>query len=89
MVNFCVAIFILKMKENTLHFRHIILYYFKKNKTQLKCKKKICAVYGAGAVTDPSVKSDFRSFTLEISHWTMMLQGWADQLKLTAIKLRH
>ena len=32
LVNFCITIFILKMEENTQHFWHIILYYFKKGK---------------------------------------------------------
>ena len=39
LVNFCAAILILKMEENT-HFQHIMLYYFKKGRTQLKCKKR-------------------------------------------------
>ena len=40
-MNFCIAIFILKMEENTQYFRHIMLYYFKKRlKLQLKCKKR-------------------------------------------------
>ena len=30
----------------------IMLYYFKKGKMQLKCREKIYAVYGEGAVTD-------------------------------------
>ena len=37
------------------HFWYIILYYFEtgKNATEMqKKKKKICAVYGEGAVTD-------------------------------------
>ena len=40
------------MKENTQHFLHIMLYFFKKVQ---KCNwnaKKICTVYGEGAVTD-------------------------------------
>ena len=41
------------MEENKQHFWHIMLYYFKKVTTQLKhTHKKICAVYGEGAVTD-------------------------------------
>ena len=53
LVNICVAILILKMKENT-HFLHITLYYFKKGKntTEMQKKKEICAVYEEGAVTD-------------------------------------
>ena len=52
LVNFCVAILILKMKEKEQHFQHILLYYFKKDKNATETEKKICAVYGEGAVTD-------------------------------------
>ena len=35
------------------HFWHIIwLYYFKKGKNATETQKKICTVYGDGAVTD-------------------------------------
>ena len=51
-MNFCVAILILKMEEKKQHFRHIMLYYFKKGKNATETQKKICAVYGEGAVTD-------------------------------------
>ena len=50
-MNFCVAILTLKMDENT-HFWHIMLYYFKKGKNATEMPKKICAVYGEGAVSD-------------------------------------
>ena len=33
-------------------FWHIKLYYFKKGKNATEMQKKICAVYGEGAVTD-------------------------------------
>ena len=52
LVNFCVAILILKMEEKKQHFWHIMLYYFKKGKTATETHKKICAVYGEGTVTD-------------------------------------
>ena len=52
LVNFCEAILILKMKEDIQHFHHIMLYYFKKGKNVTEMQKKICAVYGEGAVTD-------------------------------------
>ena len=53
-MNFCVSILILKMEENMQHFQHIMLYYFKKGKnaTEMQKTKKICAVYGEGAVAD-------------------------------------
>ena len=34
------------------YFWHIMLYYFKKDKSATKTQKKNCAVYGEGAVTD-------------------------------------
>ena len=37
--NFCVAILILKIEENT-HFWHIMLYYFKKGKHATETQKK-------------------------------------------------
>ena len=41
------------MEEYMPHFWHIMLYYFKKGKNNWNAKKKkICAVYGEGAVTD-------------------------------------
>ena len=40
------------MEENMQHFQHIMLYYFKKGKNTTETQKKICAVYGEGAVTD-------------------------------------
>ena len=40
------------MEENTQHFWHIVLYYFKKgqNATEMQKKRKVCAVCGEGAV---------------------------------------
>ena len=53
LVNFCAAILISKVKEDTQHFQHIMLYYFKKGKNTIEMQKReICAVYGEGAVTD-------------------------------------
>ena len=64
-MNFCVAILILKMEENTWHFQYIMLYYFKKceNTTEMQ-KKKICAVYGEGAVTDQMCQKWFAKFSV-------------------------
>ena len=53
LVNFCAAILILKIEENMKHFWCITLYYFKKGKNATETqKKKVCAVYGEGAVMD-------------------------------------
>ena len=48
----CLSILILKMEEKKQHFRHIMVYYFKKGRNATETHKKICAVYGEGAVTD-------------------------------------
>ena len=58
LVNFCVAILILKMEEKKQQFLHIMLYYFKKTEMH----KKICAVYGEGAVTDRTCQKWFAKF---------------------------
>ena len=41
LMNFCVAIIILKMKGKKQHFWHIILYYFKKGKNPTEMQNKI------------------------------------------------
>ena len=51
MVDFCVAILTLKI-EDTQHFQHISLHYFKKDKNMTETQRQICAVYGEVAVTD-------------------------------------
>ena len=58
MVNFCVAILILKMEEK----KHIMVYYFKKGKNETEAHKKSCAVYGEGAVTDRTCQKWFVKF---------------------------
>ena len=61
-MNFCAAILILKMEEDTQHFWHIMLYYFKKGKNTTEKPKKICAVYEEGAVTDGTCQELFAKF---------------------------
>ena len=61
-MNFGVATLILKMEENMQHFLHIMLYYFKKGKNTTETQKKICAVYGEGAVMDQTCQNGLRSF---------------------------
>ena len=75
-MNFCVAILILKMEENTQYFQYIMLYYFKKSKSTTEThKKKICAVYREGAVTDQMcqkwfVKFPAGDFSLDNAPWS-------------------
>ena len=44
------------------YFQHIMLYYFKKGKNAIEMQKKICAVYGEGAVTDQTCQKWFAKF---------------------------
>ena len=62
-MNFCVAILILKVEENTQHFWHVMFYYFKigKNATETHTQK-ICAVYGEVAVMDRTCQKWFAKF---------------------------
>ena len=50
------------MEGKKQHFRHIMLYYFKKGKNATETQKKICAVYGEGAVTDQTCQKWFEKF---------------------------
>ena len=38
-------------EENTSHFWHVMLYYFKKGKNTTETQRKICAMYGKVAMT--------------------------------------
>ena len=62
------------MEENTQHFQHIMLYYLKKGKNATEMQKRICAVYGEGAVTDQTwqkwfVKFHAGDFSLDNAPW--------------------
>ena len=80
LVNFCVAILILKLKSNifgTLCFTisflfFFLLYYLKRGKNATEMQKKICAVYGECAVTDQMYEKCLQSFVLGISCRTML-----------------
>ena len=58
-MNFCIAILLLKMEESMQHFQ---LYYFKKAKNTTEMQKKICAVYGEGAITGQTRQKWFVKF---------------------------
>ena len=88
-MNFCAAILILKTEEDTQHFWHIMLCYFKKGKNTTEMQKKICAVYGEGAMIGQPCQKWFSKFhAVRISHWTILHDG-VEQLRLVVIKLRH
>ena len=64
------------MEENMQHFQHIMLYYFKKSENTTEMQKKICAVYGEGAVTDERVKSGLQSFLVLPKFWLNNFLLW-------------
>ena len=68
-MNFCAAILILKIEEYMQHFQRVMLYYFKKGKNPTETKK-ICAVYGEGAVTDWTRQKWFAKFLRTIDIMT-------------------
>ena len=61
-MNFCVAILILKMKENMQHFWHIMFHFFQEGKIATELQTKICAEYGEGAVNDQMCQKWFMKF---------------------------
>ena len=50
-------------------FWRIMLYYFKKGKNASEIQKKICAVYGEGAMTDQTRQKWFVKFLGAIDIW--------------------
>ena len=89
LINFCVAILILKMEKNMQHFWHIMLYYSKKGKntTGMQNKRFVQCMEKALWLIKGN-KSGLWSFVLEISCWRM-LPNWRNQLKLIVIKSKH
>jgi len=50
------------MEENKVHFRHLMLFYFRKGKNAAQTAKKICIVYGDSAVAESTVLKWFTRF---------------------------
>lgn len=50
------------MEDNKLHFRHLMLFYFRKGENTTQATKEICAVYGEGALAERTVRKWFAKF---------------------------
>jgi len=50
------------MEENKVHFRHLMLFFYRKGKNATQMANKICAVYGEGAVAERTVRKWFAKF---------------------------
>ncbi|EFN80916.1 Histone-lysine N-methyltransferase SETMAR, partial [Harpegnathos saltator] len=44
------------------HFRHILLFYFRKGKKAAEAHKEICEVYGVGCITECTCQNWFKKF---------------------------
>jgi len=47
------------MEKQNEHFRHILLFYFRKGKSASKAHKKLCAVYGDEALKERQCQNWF------------------------------
>ena len=75
------------MEEKRQHFQHIRLYYFKKGKNSTETQRKICAVYGEGAVTDQMCQKWFARFRArdllldDVPRWGRPVEVDSDQIE--------
>ena len=47
------------LEENKVHFRHLMLFFYQKDKNATRAANKICAVYDKGAVAERIVRKWF------------------------------
>jgi len=50
------------MEENKVHFRYLMLFYFRKGKNAAQTENKICIVYGDHAVAESIIRKWFTRF---------------------------
>ncbi|EZA52196.1 hypothetical protein X777_08709 [Ooceraea biroi] len=50
------------MEENKEHFRHLMLFYYRKGKNASQATNSICSVYGEGALAERTVHKWFAKF---------------------------
>ena len=73
------------MKCKNEHFRHILLFYFRKGKNAAQDVKKLRDVYGEEALKTDSVEIGFKNSVLEIFH-SKMTNVQVGQIKLMITK---
>lgn len=52
----------LNMEENKEHFRHILLFYFRRGKKAAEAGREICTVYGTDAINEKTCQKWFQRF---------------------------
>ena len=72
------------MENQKEHYRHILLFYFRKGKNASQAHKKLCAVYDDEALKNGSVKIGLTNFVLVIFH-SKTKNALVVQLKLMTI----
>lgn len=50
------------MEENKIHYRHLMLFFYRKGKNATQTANKICTVYGKGALSGRTVRKWFARF---------------------------
>ena len=50
------------MECKNKHYRHILLYYFRKGKKAAEAHKEICEVYGINCLTERTCQNLFKNF---------------------------
>uniref|UniRef100_V9IC99 Histone-lysine N-methyltransferase SETMAR n=1 Tax=Apis cerana TaxID=7461 RepID=V9IC99_APICE len=53
---------ITKMQDQKEHFRHILLFYYRKGKNAVQARKKLCEIYGEGILTVRQCQNWFSKF---------------------------
>ncbi|KOX69361.1 Histone-lysine N-methyltransferase SETMAR [Melipona quadrifasciata] len=61
-INFCQLYTPLNMEENKVHFRYLMLFFYRKDNNDTQAANKICAVYGEGAVAERTVLKWFTRY---------------------------
>ena len=52
------------MEEKKIHFRHLMIFYFRKGKSAAQTVNKICSVYGDDALGESTVRKWFARFRI-------------------------
>jgi len=55
------------MEENKVHFRHLMLFFYRKSKNVTQAVNKICAVYGEDAIAERTVRKWFARFKADFN----------------------
>ncbi|KZC14045.1 hypothetical protein WN55_06478, partial [Dufourea novaeangliae] len=50
------------IKNQSKHFQHILLFYYRKGKNAVQTRKKLCAMYGEDVLTERQYQNWFSKF---------------------------